>query len=200
MQVNSWLSSWVNPIFCILTHRILALRQIRMCGCMCPHVCVCVCVCAHDYWLYRAVMMRMMHPIPISVSLDLSECCWVTAWQNLNPEEQWDGLNPHTCSHTHTLVRGVPMTKHCFPVLHTHPAVPGSTRQNPLSISQTHTHMRTHTLILHRCVTDRKFYSLVSCLRFIVARFWSTSHLTHSSWIFCCPLSHLSKTTMEKHN
>ena len=162
---------------------------------------VCVFVCVHDYWLYRAVMMRMMHPIPISVSLDLSEPCWVTAWQNLNPEEQWDGLNPHihthihthTYTHTHTHTQRAhthpcayaPMTKHCFPVLHTHPAVPGSTRQNPHK--HTHTRTHTHTFIFNCCVTDRKYYSLVCCLHFIVARFWSTSHLTRFKPNFLLP-------------
>lgn len=73
----------VYPVFCFL-----ALRQMK-------RLCISVCVRAPTLGLYRAVMTRMMHPIPISVSPDLSEPCWVTAWQNLNPEEQFDGPNTH---------------------------------------------------------------------------------------------------------
>lgn len=68
-------------------------------------LCISVCVRAPTLGLYRAVMTRMMHPIPISVSPDLSEPCWVTAWQNLNPEEQFDGPNTHSHTHTHLGMR-----------------------------------------------------------------------------------------------
>lgn len=68
-------------------------------------------------------MMRMMHPIPISVSLDLSEPRWATAWQNRNPEEQWDGpdTQTHKHAHTHTQCLEILIKTLCQSHKHLHP-------------------------------------------------------------------------------
>ncbi len=108
--------------------------------------------------------MRMMHPIPISVSLDLSEPCWVTAWQNLNPEEQWDGPNTHVHTHAHTHTRThthpcayVPKTKHCFSVSHTH-------AQQYLEVLD-RTHCQSHTHISANTHTQTHFHLELLCTR-----------------------------------